>query len=168
MNTLGDLRTFFQSVGKTVSDFTGYDFKSDGVTWGLVSDNPVADGVEMAPLDWKIYVKALRSAKLKEAPVNFKPLINQPLFPEAAANLLKSPITFKPAENQLPFPDDDGPIAARPSKAVFPVKVSLSRNPVVAKIVRTQAPAITCPYCGKSGGVIGMKRWHFDKCKDKQ
>jgi len=24
---------------------------------------------------------------------------------------------------------------------------------------------ITCPHCGKSGGISGMKRYHFDKCK---
>jgi len=23
---------------------------------------------------------------------------------------------------------------------------------------------VTCPHCGKSGGVTGMKQWHFDKC----
>ena len=23
---------------------------------------------------------------------------------------------------------------------------------------------VTCPHCGKSGGEIVMKRWHFDKC----
>jgi hypothetical protein len=25
---------------------------------------------------------------------------------------------------------------------------------------------VTCPHCGKSGGEIVMKRWHFDKCKN--
>jgi hypothetical protein len=131
MNSLGDLRTFFQSVGKTVSDYTGYSFKSDGIVWGLAFENPVADGVEMAPLDWKIYVKALKSAKSMGEPVNFKPLINRPLFPE----VVKTPIIVPP------------------------------RNPVITKISGSQ---ITCPHCGKSGGVIGMKRWHFDKCKDKK
>lgn len=24
---------------------------------------------------------------------------------------------------------------------------------------------VTCPHCGKEGGVQSMKRWHFDKCK---
>lgn len=24
---------------------------------------------------------------------------------------------------------------------------------------------VTCPHCGKSGAKPGMKRWHFDKCK---
>ena len=26
-------------------------------------------------------------------------------------------------------------------------------------------PIITCPHCGKSGGINNMKRWHFDNCK---
>jgi len=25
---------------------------------------------------------------------------------------------------------------------------------------------ITCPHCGKTGGQGGMKRYHFDKCKN--
>tara|TARA_Y100000592_G_C5197655_1_gene189064 strand:- start:4 stop:489 length:486 start_codon:yes stop_codon:yes gene_type:complete len=26
---------------------------------------------------------------------------------------------------------------------------------------------ITCPHCGKEGGQLPMKRWHFDNCKHK-
>jgi hypothetical protein len=26
-------------------------------------------------------------------------------------------------------------------------------------------PKVTCPHCGKIGGNITMKRWHFDNCK---
>ncbi len=26
---------------------------------------------------------------------------------------------------------------------------------------------VTCPYCNKTGGLGGMKRWHFDNCKNK-
>lgn len=26
----------------------------------------------------------------------------------------------------------------------------------------------TCPHCGKTGGINGMTRWHFDNCKHKQ
>ena len=35
---------------------------------------------------------------------------------------------------------------------------------------RTGIPAskATCPHCGKTGGVNGMKQWHFDKCKKLQ
>ena len=29
-------------------------------------------------------------------------------------------------------------------------------------------PVITCPFCGKEGGVSNMKRWHFDNCKLKE
>lgn len=28
-----------------------------------------------------------------------------------------------------------------------------------------QHERVTCPHCGKTGGVTGMKRWHFNKCK---
>lgn len=27
---------------------------------------------------------------------------------------------------------------------------------------------VTCPHCGKEGNEFPMKRWHFDKCKDKK
>ncbi len=26
---------------------------------------------------------------------------------------------------------------------------------------------IKCPYCEKTGGIKGMKRWHFENCKYK-
>lgn len=26
-------------------------------------------------------------------------------------------------------------------------------------------PIVTCPHCGKSGGIPGMARWHFDNCR---
>lgn len=26
---------------------------------------------------------------------------------------------------------------------------------------------LTCPHCGKTGGQVNMKRWHFDNCKSK-
>jgi hypothetical protein len=26
---------------------------------------------------------------------------------------------------------------------------------------------VTCPHCGKIGGVTAMPRWHFDNCKEK-
>lgn len=29
-------------------------------------------------------------------------------------------------------------------------------------------PKIICPHCQKTGGVTGMKKWHFDKCKFKE
>jgi len=133
MNSLGELRTFFESVGKKVTDFIGYEFKSDGIVWGVAFENPVADGVEIAPLDWKIYRKALMTAKVKGTSVTFKPLIT----------------VFKPEPVVILAP------VAKPVEVKKP-------------IIRAQGAAITCPHCGKSGGVIGMKRWHFDKCKDKK
>lgn len=30
-----------------------------------------------------------------------------------------------------------------------------------------EIPAITCPHCGKIGGISAMKRWHFEKCKSR-
>lgn len=35
------------------------------------------------------------------------------------------------------------------------------RDPVVTRIV-------VCPHCGKSGGIHGMTRWHFDNCKEQR
>ena len=35
------------------------------------------------------------------------------------------------------------------------------------KIVRTKDKKLKCPYCGLEGGERGMKRYHFDKCKNK-
>jgi hypothetical protein len=26
-------------------------------------------------------------------------------------------------------------------------------------------PTVSCPHCGKEGGEITMKQWHFDRCK---
>lgn len=31
----------------------------------------------------------------------------------------------------------------------------------------TPQPTLTCPHCNKSGGISGMKRYHFDNCKNK-
>lgn len=25
---------------------------------------------------------------------------------------------------------------------------------------------VTCPHCNKPGGTSGMKRWHFNNCKE--
>ena len=33
--------------------------------------------------------------------------------------------------------------------------------------VRGPQPILTCPHCGKSGGISAMKRHHFDNCKMK-
>jgi hypothetical protein len=27
---------------------------------------------------------------------------------------------------------------------------------------------VTCPYCGKTGGLPQMKQWHFENCKEKK
>jgi len=41
------------------------------------------------------------------------------------------------------------------------------RNISAALIGHKQA-IITCPYCGKTGGIAGMKRWHMDRCKQRE
>lgn len=33
---------------------------------------------------------------------------------------------------------------------------------------RGEYTKVTCPHCGKSGGGGSMKRWHFDKCKERK
>ena len=33
------------------------------------------------------------------------------------------------------------------------------------KIIEANKVKITCPHCGKVGGIAIMKRWHFDNCK---
>lgn len=38
---------------------------------------------------------------------------------------------------------------------------------VESKLKGRPQEIITCPYCGKSGGIPGMKRYHFDNCKHK-
>jgi hypothetical protein len=32
----------------------------------------------------------------------------------------------------------------------------------------TSQPVLVCPHCAKQGGVSGMKRYHFDNCKEKK
>ena len=34
------------------------------------------------------------------------------------------------------------------------------------KEMRASQPLLTCVYCGYSGKVSNMKRWHFDNCKE--
>jgi hypothetical protein len=37
-------------------------------------------------------------------------------------------------------------------------------------VPRIYVPAedVVCPHCGESGNILGMNRWHFDKCKNKR
>jgi hypothetical protein len=67
------------------------------------------------------------------------------------------PVTFKPDYTPKQSPG----IITTVKEITAPIKVA-------GEIKRAQGPAITCPHCGISGGVIGMKRWHFDKCKSKK
>jgi NUMOD3 motif len=35
------------------------------------------------------------------------------------------------------------------------------------KMSGRKKPIVTCPHCGREGGLPQMKQWHFDKCKEK-
>lgn len=43
----------------------------------------------------------------------------------------------------------------------------LKRSEDVRNKMRGPKPKLLCPHCGKIGGVPGMKRYHFEKCKYK-
>ena len=60
MNSLQELRTFFEKHDKKVTDFTGYSMVCDGATWGIIHDDPVRDGKVIELKDWKVYVKTLK------------------------------------------------------------------------------------------------------------
>lgn len=130
MNSLTELRQVFTGLGKEVKDFSGYQFTSDGMVWGVLDENPVADGHMMTPLEWKNYLKVLKKAHSSGETLNIKP-------------------DYTPT----------------PVQAIIKATV---QEPSNKAIVRKQAAPITCPHCGVEGGVIGMKRWHFDKCKSKK
>jgi len=138
MNSLNDLRTLFRSVGKAVEGYTGYEFKSGADTWGVAFENPVFNGQEIAPIDWRAYVKALKEAKASGHSVEFAPTITV---------VKEQPVYIMPK--------------------LTPMIPAAASEPKPKQVIRKQPPAITCPHCGKSGGVIGMKRWHFDKCAAK-
>ena len=38
---------------------------------------------------------------------------------------------------------------------------------ISAALIGRKQETKTCPYCGKTGGVSNMTRWHFDNCKKK-
>lgn len=37
---------------------------------------------------------------------------------------------------------------------------------IAARFAGKPQQQVTCPHCGKIGGVMVMKRWHFDKCRE--
>ncbi len=61
MNSLGDLRKFFQDNNIEVTDFTGYSMTADSASWGIYSENPVKDSVVMLPEAWREYAKRIKS-----------------------------------------------------------------------------------------------------------
>jgi len=83
MNSLIEMRALFESLGKPVTEYQFYTFVADGYTWGLVHDDPVRDGVVMAPVDWKAYVKALKAG----APA---PVLKQPEIESKMADVARS------------------------------------------------------------------------------
>lgn len=61
MNSLRDLREFFQDNNIVVTDFTGYSMIADSASWGIVDENPIKDGVKVLPEAWKEYAKKIKS-----------------------------------------------------------------------------------------------------------
>jgi hypothetical protein len=75
MNTLREMRQVLESLGKPVTEFTGYSMKADGFSWGLVHDCPIRDGVALSPKDWRDYIKSIKAGL---PPPEVKALIIQP------------------------------------------------------------------------------------------
>lgn len=61
MNSLHDLRKFFQENKIEVTEFTGFSMTADQASWGLAFENPFKDGVEMTPEMWKEYAKGIKN-----------------------------------------------------------------------------------------------------------
>ena len=40
------------------------------------------------------------------------------------------------------------------------------RDKIALALKDKPKPQVTCPKCGKTGGIGAMRRWHFDNCKD--
>jgi len=92
LNSLQELRQALKTLGKEVSEFTGHSLVADGVVWGLVHDDPIRDGVTMAPADWKAYVKATKKG---EAP----PPIQGYMTAEKLAEKVGAPPVVKPKQS---------------------------------------------------------------------
>jgi hypothetical protein len=61
MNSLQDLRKFFETMKVDVKDFTGFSMVADGSSWGIVGSQPVRDGTAMNEDQWKEYTRVLRA-----------------------------------------------------------------------------------------------------------
>lgn len=61
MNSLSDLRKYFQDNNIEVTEFTGFSMTADEASWGIVSENPVRNSVEMTSEAWKIYAKSIKN-----------------------------------------------------------------------------------------------------------
>lgn len=47
-------------------------------------------------------------------------------------------------------------------------KLSVQTKEKISKSNKgTKHLIVKCPYCGNEGGITGMKRWHFENCKEK-
>lgn len=69
-----------------------------------------------------------------------------------------------------------GKIVSDDAKHKISVAMSGKNNPMYGKthndesrriISEANKQKIVCPHCNKEGGIAIMKRWHFDKCKNK-
>jgi hypothetical protein len=47
-------------------------------------------------------------------------------------------------------------------------KKQSEESKVKKRLAQLQKPTLTCPHCGLVGKYAGMKRWHFDNCKNKK
>lgn len=61
MNSLSDLRKFFRENNIDVTEFTGFSMTADAASWGIVSENPVRNSVEMTSEAWKEYAKGIKN-----------------------------------------------------------------------------------------------------------
>jgi hypothetical protein len=61
MNSLGDLRKFFQDNKIEVKEFTGFSMTADSASWGIAFETPIRDGLALSPEAWKEYAKGIKS-----------------------------------------------------------------------------------------------------------
>ncbi len=47
-------------------------------------------------------------------------------------------------------------------------KIAKANKGQISNFKGISQECVQCPYCGKVGGNSGMKRWHFDNCKEKK
>ena len=120
-------------------------------------------------------------AKMKENHADVSgennPMWNQKHTPEALVKISANR-TYESGENH----HNSGMKASEEVRAKISLNhadVSGDKNPMYNKNHTTETrakqsaialarPKLTCPHCGKVGGNLAMKGWHFDNCKKKE